>query len=1349
MNTGTTLSPEQIRRSRRGTLFSMGLTYSLGTFNDNFFKQAALLLAASAGLHQVQGQATILFSLPFVLFSAWTGWLADRIPKRRIVIWAKVFECIAMSAAILSLVRLSWTGMLAVVFLMGLQSAIFSPALNGTIPEIFPAFEVPGVNSLLKTATTLSILLGIALAGIILDIPLPAFFRGLEANGSYGFGRVAVGIFAVFVSAIGLAAAFGVRKTVPAEGARAPFPLWGPLDSLRHALECRERDPSLFTTLMGEAFFYCLSSFAVLCITNLGVRQLHFSMTRTSLLSVALMVGICLGATAAGRLGPDSWRRTTVPAGVGMGASLILAGGVSFLPEILTLPWLLFFFTCSGIAGGVYLIPLISYIQIRPGEREKGKVQGISNFSCFSGIILSGLVLDFAGTLPPALLLSGCGVVALAFMLWTGRRTGRLPDSEKRKETSLAPAGESIPGRLLRAALSLRYRVTVSGLDAISTGGPLLIMPNHPALVDPLIVYSRLAGISPRPLSDARRMGDPLGRIAARLLRAILIPDLRKDGAKARKGVEEGLREVVQALKNKDSVLFYPAGRIYRSAREHLGGNSGAAVILRDVPDLRVVLVRTSGLWGSSFSYAGKGNSPDFPRTLLRGMATLLANGIFFAPRREVRVEFVEAFDLPRDGNKRLLNARLEEFYNRTAEAATGVPRFFWQGKNSYPLPEYAESGRSQVTGAAKAPPEYPAQTPDETRRLVHDALRDAAGLARGHVLTDDMTLGGDLGLDSLALMEFGLFWEREHGQSINNLESLVTVGDCLLAASGALSAPENRMPPPDAWFSPARCRELQAPASGGTITQAFVSLVRESPGQALLADRAGVKTRRDVLTAALILAERLRRLPGVRLGILLPASPTAVIVWLAALLAGKEPALFNWTVGEANMRHCLRTAGITHMVSAAALLDRLERQGQAPRNLPLSFFLLEEIVSSLSLREKALGALKARCLRNFRGRSVPSTAAILFTSGSEALPKAVPLTHANLLANAKDVLEVLRLKADDSVLAMLPPFHSFGLLVGLVLPLSIGLRAAFHPNPTESGPIVRLARDFRLTLLASPPTFLEAMLERAEGTTDLSSLRWAFVGAEKCPDHVYRSFAALCPDAALCEGYGITECSPVVSVNRPDNVAPGSIGHALPSVVTALVREEDGVDGVIIKGMAAEGETGMLLVRGPNVFSGYLGESPDPFVEFAGEKWYRTGDLVSRDADGRLVFRGRLKRFVKIGGEMISLPQMEAVLLEAFAGRDDIPEEGPSLAVEAGPEETRPQIALFTPMNIQAAEANAALRRAGLSPLYSITRVVQKESLPLLGSGKTDYRSLKKSLEDELFFEGALPPQTPPAGAS
>jgi acyl-CoA synthetase (AMP-forming)/AMP-acid ligase II len=303
--------------------------------------------------------------------------------------------------------------------------------------------------------------------------------------------------------------------------------------------------------------------------------------------------------------------------------------------------------------------------------------------------------------------------------------------------------------------------------------------------------------------------------------------------------------------------------------------------------------------------------------------------------------------------------------------------------------------------------------------------------------------------------------------------------------------------------------------------------------------------------------------------------------------------------------------------------------------------------------------------------------------------------------------------------------------MVGLVFPLSLGLKAAFHANPTETESLLLLVRDYRLTLLAAPPTFLEAMLDKAkrldtsQGINLLASLRFAFAGAEKCPEHVYRAFAEACPNAALCEGYGITECSPVVSINRPDAVVPGSIGHALPSVTIALVREEDGH----IKERAHMGETGMLLVRGLSIFGGYLGDAPNPFVNFAGHTWYRTGDLVSMDATGRLTFQGRLKRFVKIGGEMISLPQIESVLLAAFAGHPGIPQDSPALAVEASPEGTGAEIALFTPLALTLAEVNGALRTAGLSALYTIKRIVTVETIPLLGSGKTDYRALQQQL--------------------
>lgn len=1302
MNPSSGTLPEA---SGKKILLSMGTTYAMGTFNDNFFKQAALLLAASAGLESIQGVASAMFALPFVACSAWAGWLADRLPKNRMVVWSKIMELAAMLFGVWALASMNWAAIVAVVFLMGLQATVFSPALNGAIPENFPPVEVPKVNALLKLATTATILLGIAAGGMVLDMPDVSTLAALIPQGEYGFGRLAVGAVAVLVAVIGLVSAFGIGKSVVHAKADAPFPLLGPVHSVLHALECRRRDPQLFLTLAGEAFFYCLSSFALLCINNLGIAQLGFSLTVTSLLSVALMIGICVGSMLAGRYEATSWRRLMVPAGAGLGLGLTLSALSPLLPDTLRFPYLFLLLALSGVCGGLYLIPLVSFIQVKPDATEKGKTLGISNFSCFSGILLSGMIFAWLGGVAPAWLLAGSGFSGLVFTAWAySRLVGMFPHNR----------GFSLMGLCLRLLLSLRYRVTAIGLGKVSGPGPILFMPNHPALIDPIIVYSLLAKHGPRPLADERQMVGPMGRLAAKLLRAVLIPDAMKDGVKARQGVEAGMQAVLEALQDGDNILLYPSGKIYRSAQESLGGNSGAALILQKMPELHVVLVRTTGLWGSSFGYGATGKAPHFGRALMRGAVAVLANLLFFTPRRAVTVEFAEPADMPRNGDKRVLNPWLEQFYNQAERPALEMPRYFWQGGEARII-NSAVQIRSQAS----------ASIPIELRDAVYAALRSAAGLPEDYALADGMTLGGDLGLDSLALMDLALGLENAHGASIPNLELLVTVHDCLLAASGQLCPADADAPAPAGWFAPAAAKKLMVPEHASTIADAFLAQVHAAPGQPLLADRAAVRSRRDILMGALILAQRLRELPGERLGIMLPATPAVVTVWLAAQVAGKTPVFLNWTVGEANLRHCIRITGVSHVLCATALQERLERQGLPLASLPVQLVLLDRLAASLTVAEKLCGALKARLLRSFKKYAVPETAAVLFTSGSESLPKAVPLSHANLLSNARDIIEVLHLAPDDSVLAMLPPFHSFGLMVNIVVPLSLGIRAAFHPNPTEPGPLAALVRDYRLTLLAAPPTFLGAILDRAAGADTLASMRFAFVGAEKCPDHVYRAFAAQCPHAALCEGYGITECSPVVSVNRPESIQPGTIGHAMPSVTLAVVREEG---GSIVERVSA-GQTGMLLVRGPNVFSGYLSDAPSPFVEFEGQTWYRTGDLVSMDETGRIAFQGRLKRFVKIGGEMISLPQIETVLLEIFGRRGADADDGPVLAVESAPEEHGSAIVLFSTLPLSLPDVNAALRAAGLSSLYAVKRIVNVQAIPLLGSGKTDYRALKERL--------------------
>jgi long-chain-fatty-acid--[acyl-carrier-protein] ligase len=460
-------------------------------------------------------------------------------------------------------------------------------------------------------------------------------------------------------------------------------------------------------------------------------------------------------------------------------------------------------------------------------------------------------------------------------------------------------------------------------------------------------------------------------------------------------------------------------------------------------------------------------------------------------------------------------------------------------------------------------------------------------------------------------------------------------------------------------------------------------------------------------------------RLEGDHVGLMLPASGGAGILYLALLFAGKTPVLVNWTSGSRSLAHGLDLLKVKHVVTVSALLNRLEAQGVDLSAVEDRLLLLDEVGKGISLSAKVSAAFRARfnwsSLALVRPRE---TAAVLFTSGSESFPKAVPLTHANILTNIRDVTQILCFRKDDRMMGCLPPFHAFGLTTTTILPMLLGIPVVYHPNPTEGRMLARIMAAYHATLLVGTPTFLAGIARQAEDR-HLESLRWVISGAEKCPEPLYATLARRWPKVTVLEGYGITECSPVVSVNREEDPRRGTIGSPLPSVEWAIVNLEAGH-------RVAPGEPGMLLVRGPSIFSGYLNPDVDrPFQTFEGKDWYHTGDLV-REEDGVLVFTGRLKRFVKLGGEMVSLPAIEEALSQRFMGED---EAEPILAVEATLEEINPDLVLFTVSGIPREAANAAIRAAGLSPLHHIRDVRRIDQIPTLGTGKTDYQALKALL--------------------
>jgi len=861
---------------------------------------------------------------------------------------------------------------------------------------------------------------------------------------------------------------------------------------------------------------------------------------------------------------------------------------------------------------------------------------------------------------------------------------------------------------IAKILLALRYDIKITGLVQIAAKGKtgIVFLPNHPALIDPVILYTYLKRkFAPRGFGDQDQVNRFLIRFFAKRWGVRTVPSIAGYGPAARARVEQVLDESIEGLKQGENLIIWPAGRLCHSRTESLGANSSVERILQNCPDVRVVLIRTTGLWGSAFGWAS-GREPMVAPVLRKGFFAILANAILFTPRRKVTIELYEPAHLPGKADRNTFNRFLEAFYNAKDVHNTYVPYTIWEKKGATLLPEPAPP---------KLETDY-SSVPQSTRRIVIEHLCELTGISH---LNDTDLLAADLGMDSLARTDLLLWLEKEFGLRQADADAMQTVGDCLLAACGRFvySTPFSLKPVPPRWFSRRNAHRVTMPA-GVQLTQIFLEQAAKHPDTPAIADQtSGVRTYRDIAAACIVLKDAVGRLEGDYIGIMLPGSVAADVFYLAALFAGKTPVMVNFTAGARNITNSLDLLGVKHILTAKALVDRIALQGLDLSEIEGRFVFVEELAAKLSRMTKLRGWLASYISwRTLRKAKVSQTAVVIFTSGSETVPKAVPLTHSNLIANMRAVLDVVPIYETDRLIGFLPPFHSFGLTVTMLLPLCAAAQIVYHPNPTEADALAKTLEAYGVTLLIGTPTFLGGIV-RIANDKQLSTLRLAVTGAEKCPKKVYEQLEAKCANAVVLEGYGVTECSPIIALNDPGKPEPFSIGKLLPNLDYILADPDTFLP-------RTPPCSGILLVRGPSVFDGYLNyDGKSPFVEVDGKDWYNTGDLVSIDADGLLTFSGRLKRFVKLGGEMVSLPAIEAVLQSHFASEDD---KGPVLAIEAADEES-PELILFTTLDIDRETANRKIREAGLSGLHSIRKVIKLEEMPLLGTGKTNYRKLKQ----------------------
>ena len=863
---------------------------------------------------------------------------------------------------------------------------------------------------------------------------------------------------------------------------------------------------------------------------------------------------------------------------------------------------------------------------------------------------------------------------------------------------------------LSRVVLALRYRVTVVGRDEASRGpGPFLVLPNHIAYSDPpnILVHLWLR-FRMRPMLLETNFQNPVLAPFGYLLHAIKVPDLTAASAAGRQRAQAAVATAIEALQAGDSVVLWPSGRLTRDGSEHLGGARGVSDILTAVPNATVVLVRSRGLWGSSFSWAN-GVKPRLVRGLTRGAALFLANLVVFMPRRRVTMT-LEAFPPGKrpEPTREAINPWLDAWFNAdvAAETPTFVPYHFAFGPRTHdfpPPPVASVSGENVSEAVRHAVAEIVAE---KTKRNLSPEEQKPERTFQ------------DLGIDSLDAMDIGLAVEHRFGFSARQMPT--TLGGLWALASGQVAAGVVEPAPPTWAAPPGPPKEIEF--LGATIPEAVLNRVLKNPKDVAVADdMAGAMTYERLLLGATLLADRFAAIDGKPVGLMLPASVAGVTALLGLHLAGKLPVILNWTTGPANMAHAVKVVGVTVVVTSRQFIDRTQIAVPGA-----TFYFLEDVRKSVTKFEKVWRLLSVTLFRTQTVRrrlarlstKPDDPAVVLFTSGSEKEPKAVPLTHANVIEDLKGAAPLFEIDRHNSGLVFLPLFHSFGHTVTGLLPLFIGLKVVYHPDPTDAGALAGKCAAYQTTILAATPTFLGYLFEKAK-PGELSSLRIIILGAEKCPDWMFDKAKQLAPDAVILEGYGITECAPVVSLNPRHAPKRGTIGKPLLNVEVA-VRDLETDERLPNERM------GMLHVSGPNVFPGYLGgDVPPPFREFDGKTWYVTGDLAELDADGYIVFHGRLKRFLKAGGEMISLPQLE----EPFARKYPPTDQGPRVAVEGIETDTGRRVVLFTTEAIELKEANALLQAEGFRGVMRLDAVERIDRVPTLGTGKTDYKVLKARL--------------------
>jgi acyl-[acyl-carrier-protein]-phospholipid O-acyltransferase/long-chain-fatty-acid--[acyl-carrier-protein] ligase len=506
-------------------------------------------------------------------------------------------------------------------------------------------------------------------------------------------------------------------------------------------------------------------------------------------------------------------------------------------------------------------------------------------------------------------------------------------------------------------------------------------------------------------------------------------------------------------------------------------------------------------------------------------------------------------------------------------------------------------------------------------------------------------------------------------------------------------------------------------------LHQQFVRIARRHAKKLAIIDKTTGKsiTYSKALIGALILCSKFRKYDKGFIGIMIPTSAGCALSSVAMLMSGRVPVMINYSTGaENNARYAQKKCKFRTIIASKALLDKI--------GCPVmdGMVMIEDLMAGVTTGDKLKAILKSLLpvsilLSLLHSGNENDTAAMLFTSGSEKDPKAVPLSHKNVISNIEGFSDYLGVSSEDKLISNLVFFHVFGLTVNLWVPFYHGMTNVTYANPLDFQTVSRIAREEKPTIMVGTPSFFWGYLQKSD-PGDFKSLRFMITGADKCPDALREGFRNK-HGVVLLEGYGTTETSPVISVNSLEFNRPGSTGKVLPNIQVRIENFETGQD-------CSVGEIGKILVKGPSVMKGYY-DDPEQTAEVLKDGWYNTGDMGYLDKDGYLWHAGRFKRFTKVGGEMVSLVKVENTL-EKY-----LPPEVLCCVVEIMDEKKGSLIIAAVSAEINKTEI---LRKMMTElPVIALPRqFLTINELPVMGTGKVDFRSVTRMVQEIMNKPGA-----------